>query len=57
MIIGRLGNTIVDENRLVTVGAQFNGQMTIGKLGIPVGDEHTYEAWFRQLLCLSSTVR
>ena len=29
--------------------AQFNGQMTIGKLG-KTGDEYTYEAWFRSPL-------
>ena len=29
--------------------AQFNGQMTIGKLG-KIGDEYTYEAWSRSPL-------
>jgi len=34
---------------LVTFGAQFNGQMTIGKLRVIVGDEYTYEAWSRSI--------
>ena len=61
MTIDRLCKTVGDENtsevavsstarwqfaRLVAFGAQFKGQITIGKLGIIVGDEYTYEAWF-----------
>jgi hypothetical protein len=31
-------------------GAQFNGAMTMGKLGKSTRDEYTYEAWFRSPL-------
>jgi len=31
-------------------GAQFNGQMTMGKLGKATRDTYTYEAWFRSPL-------
>jgi hypothetical protein len=31
-------------------GAQFNGAMTMGKLGKATRDEYTYEAWFRSPL-------